>query len=140
MDSASKAIIIAGGFFIGVLIVSISMYMLTTFREVYDESIAQFDAQQIMSFNSFFVNYPSKIKGYDAYNIIGKINEVNADPNSAYFIYFNDNSVNTINPKEYFYYTEKLESTYDYSYTYDSDGVIYRIDIKSGDQYIRNTD
>jgi len=137
MDSASKAIIIAGGFFIGVLIVSISMYMLTTFREAYNESIEQFDAQQIMSFNSFFVNYPSKIKGYDAYNIIGKINEVNADPDSAYFIYFNnDSSVRTIDPKEYFYYTEKLANDYNYSYHIDADGYIDRIYIKSGDEII----
>lgn len=128
MDSASKAIIIAGGLFIGVLIVSISMYMLTTFRDVYNDSIAQFDAQQISSFNSFFVNYPSTIKGYDVYNIIGKINEVNADSNNEYFIYFNnDTTIETINPKEYFYFTEKLEYDYSYSYDLDIDGVISRV-------------
>lgn len=123
MDSASKAIIIAAGFFIGMLIVSISMYMLTSYRSIYDNSMDQFEAQQIMSFNSFFTQYKSVIKGYDAYNIIGKINEINASEEIDYFISFDNN----ITREKDFYFTEDLKANYNYSYSFDSDGVVNRV-------------
>lgn len=123
MDSASKAIIIAGGMLIGVLVISISMYMLTSFRQVYESSMTEFEMQQIASFNSFFTQYGSVIKGYDAYNIIGKINEVNANQDSDYFIHFDNN----ITREKDFYYTENFLKDFSYSYKYDADGVIYRV-------------
>lgn len=123
MDSASKAIIIAAGMLIGILVISISMYMLTQFRQVYEGSMTQFETQQIASFNSFFTQYGSTIKGYDAYNIIGKINEVNADQNTSYFIYFN----NAITREGTFYYTENFLNDYNYSYSFDIDGAINRV-------------
>ena len=123
MDSASKAIIIAGGFFVGMLIISISMYMLTSFRSVYEQSMTQFEVQQIASFNSFFTQYPSTIKGYDAYNIVGKINEINADNDIDYFISFDNN----ITRKGTFYFTENFKKEYNYVYYFDSDGVVNRV-------------
>ena len=123
MDSASKAIIIAAGFLIGVLLISISMYMLTSFRGVYENSMEQFEAQQIASFNSFFTQYGPVIKGYDVYNIIGKINEVNADLTSNYFIHFN----NSITREGSFYYTENFLKDFNYSYQFDPEGSIDRV-------------
>lgn len=123
MDSASKAIIIAGGMLIGVLIISISMYMLASFRQVYESSMTEFEMQQVASFNSFFTQYGSVIKGYDAYNIIGKINEVNANQDSDYFIHFDNN----ITREKDFYYTENFLKDFSYSYKYDTDGVICRV-------------
>lgn len=123
MDSASKAIIIAAGFFIGMLIISISMYMLTSYRSMYDNSMDQFEAQQIMSFNSFFTQYKTPIKGYDVYNIIGKINEINASEEIDYFISFDNN----ISREKDFYFTEKFTSDYNYSYSFDQDGVINKV-------------
>lgn len=128
MDSASKAIIIAGGFLIGMFIISVSMYMLTAFRDVYDKSMDEFEAQQIVAFNSFFTQYPKTIKGYDAYNIIGKVNEINADEEGAYSIYFGNDSITT---KDSFYFTENFKNDYEYSYSYDSDGVISSVSIKA---------
>lgn len=128
MDSASKAIIIAGGILIGVLIISISMYMLTAFREVYSQSMDEFEAQQIVAFNSFFTQYPSQIKGYDAYNIIGKVNEINADQDGDYNIYFGNGSISS---KDIFYFTENFKNDYQYSYEYDIDGVIKTVSIKA---------
>lgn len=125
MDSASKAIIIAGGVLIGMLVIAVSMYMLTSFRTFYEQSMEQFEMQQITSFNSFFTQYTSPIKGYDAYNIIGKINEINADDNSNYSISF----VDTITREGTFYFTENLNKDYNYSYSYDSDGVIKSVTI-----------
>lgn len=133
MDSASKAIILAGGILIGVLIISISMYMLTAFRGVYEGSMNEFEAQQIASFNSYFTQFGSTIKGYDAYNIIGKINEVNTNPDSDYFIHFSSNDIvkqdDIINRNDTFYYTETFLEDFTYSYEFDLDGVIYRIKI-----------
>ena len=126
MNSASKAIIIAGGFLIGMFIISISMYMLTAFRDVYDKSMDEFEAQQIMAFNSFFTQYPETIKGYDAYNIIGKVNEIKADMDSAYSVDFASGSIET---KDVFYFTENLKKDYMYSYSYDDDGVINTVRI-----------
>lgn len=125
MDTGSKAIIVAGGFLIGILIISISMYMLTAYREVYESSMTQFETQQIISFNSFFTQYPSVIKGYDAYNIIGKINEINEDIENNYFIYFDNN----ITRENDFYYTENFLNEYNYNFYYDADGVINRVSI-----------
>lgn len=125
MDSSSKAIIIAGGFFIGMLVISISMYMLTSFRGVYESSMEQFERQQIVAFNSFFTQYPSVIKGYDAYNIVGKINEINADEELDYFISFDNN----ITKEGTFYFTENFTKNYNYTYSYDIDGVVSRIEI-----------
>ena len=126
MNSASKAIIIAGGFLIGMFIISISMYMLTAFRDFYDKSMDEFEAQQIMAFNSFFTQYPKNIKGYDAYNIIGKVNEINADEDGAYSVYFGNGSITT---KDEFYFTENLKNDYEYTYSYDTDGVINTVRI-----------
>lgn len=139
MDSASKAIIFAGGILIGVLIISISMYMLTAFRDVYESSMNEFEAQQIASFNSYFTQFGSTIKGYDAYNIIGKINEVNTNPNSNYFIHFSSNDIikqydsvnqcDIIKREKTFYYTETFLDEFTYSYEFDLDGAIYRVRI-----------
>ena len=125
MDTGSKAIVIAGGFLIGMLVISIAMYTLTSFRGVYEQSMNQFDAQQIAAFNSFFTQYKSPIKGYEAYNIIGKINEVNADENLDYFIYFN----NSITKDGTFYFTENFKKDYTYKYYTDSDGAIFKVEI-----------
>ena len=123
MDSASKAIIVAAGMFIGMLIISISMYMLTAFRDFYDDSMTQFEIQQNSAFNSFFTQYPSTIKGYDVYNIVGKINEINADEDIDYFISY----ANNIKRDKDFYFTENLTKNYSYQYFFDSDGVINKV-------------
>lgn len=130
MDSASKAIIIAGGILIGVLVISISMAMLTSFREIYTDSMDAFDMQEITRFNSFFVQYGngSTIKGYDVYNIIGKINEVKNNPDEPYFVYFSDNIT-----KNDFYYTENFLNEYIYTYEFDTDGVVSKIVITPKD-------
>ena len=125
MDSASKAVIIAAGVFIGMLVISISMYMFAAYRDVYEQSMIQFESQQIASFNSFFTQYPPIIKGYDVYNIIGKINEINASNDIDYFISF----ANNITKEKDFYFTEAFKFDYNYSYSYDSEGVISKIEI-----------
>lgn len=124
MDSASKAIIIAGGLLIGMLVISISMYMLTSFRDVYSDSMNQFEQQQIVAFNSFFTQYKSPIKGYDVYNIIGKINEINSDNEIDYFISFVNNGITRDGT---FYFTENFQNDFYYNYSYDADGVINEV-------------
>lgn len=121
----SKAIIIAGGILVGIFIISVSMYMLTGFRALYDESMTEFEVQQITSFNSFFTQYPSVIKGYDAYNIIGKINDVNADDKSDYFITFASST--GVSRETSFYYTENFSKNFSYSYSFDADGIVSRV-------------
>ena len=124
MGNASKAIIIAGGMLIAVLVISICMYMYASFKSMYAENMVMYDVSQKESFNLFFMQYPSKIMGYEAYNIIGKIDEVNAGEDSLTTILYNG-----INRDEEFYFTDALEDWYNYSYTIDSDGLVSYVEI-----------
>ncbi len=81
MDNASKALIMAGGILIGVMLISLGTYMLTIGRGVSDSSERQIKATQIESFNNFFIKYDSVITGLDVYNILGKIDDINSDEN-----------------------------------------------------------
>ncbi len=123
MDNASKAIIIAGGFLIGVIVISICMYMYTNYQVMYTDNMKMQAAQQAATFNSFFIEYDNQITGYEAYNIIGKINEINSNPDAITNI-----SYSGIN-KDVFYFTKNFENIYSYSYEYGSDGLIESISI-----------
>ncbi|MBQ9267762.1 MAG: hypothetical protein IJ217_05780 [Clostridia bacterium] len=119
MDNASKALIMAGGMLIAILIISLSVYMLTTARGVADASERRITASQIESFNRFFISYPDEITGLDVYNIIGKIEDIE-----------NDVSAVSIAPtysgatKAQVTLTENFKDKYAYSYSYGSNGAI----------------
>ena len=72
MDNASKALVLAGGMLISTLIISICMYMYTAFKTAYFDNMKIHDSIQIEAFNSFFMNYPDEITGWEAYNICRK--------------------------------------------------------------------
>ena len=129
MDSASKAIIIAGGVLISLMVISISMYMIAAGRAVYEQSMDQFEADQVVAFNSYFLQFKPQIKGYDAYNIIGKIIDINANEEAIYTV-----KLNSTVTRDDFYYTEKFMDDYTYSYKYDSVGLISEVTIGSSEK------
>ncbi|MBO5141584.1 MAG: hypothetical protein J6C46_01065 [Clostridia bacterium] len=129
MDSASKAIIIAGGVLISLMVISISMYMIAAGRAVYEQSMDQFEADQVVAFNSYFLQFKPQIKGYDAYNIIGKIIDINANEEAIYTV-----KLNSTVTRDDFYYTETFMKDYTYSYKYDSSGLISEVTIGSSEK------
>lgn len=124
MDNASKALVLASGILITVLVISICMYMYSSFKSMYAENMVMYDLAQKESFNMFFVKYPTEITGYEAYNIIGKVEEINASESALNNIMYNG-----INRNETFYFTEKFEAKYIYSYLMDSDGLVSFVSI-----------
>ncbi len=84
MENASKALIIAGGVLIAMLLISLAIYMLTVVRGVANSSEQQFQSSQVESFNRFFVNYDSEVTGLDVYNILGKIEDITNDKDALY--------------------------------------------------------
>ena len=128
MDNASKALIIAGGVLVAVLVISICMYMYSSFKTMYAENMVMHSLAQKEAFNMFFMQYPSKITGYEAYNIIGKVEEINASEDALNSIIYSG-----INKEETFYFTKNFDSKYNYSYEMDSDGLISEISISQSE-------
>ncbi len=135
MDNASKAIILAGGILIGVLIISISMYALATFQSFYESNSEALKAKRIAEFNSYFESIPGTkeedkfyTKGYEVYSAYNKCQEILGDLDSEFTVncVLNDTNFDG-NIKKYFYFTEKLEEDYEYTYTYNGEGVISSI-------------
>ena len=77
MDNASKALIMAGGILIAVLVISVSMYVITSARGVAKISNERIEENAVQSFNRFYSAYTSDgstvtVKGIDAVNIYRK--------------------------------------------------------------------
>ena len=76
MDNASKALIMAGGILIAVLVISVSIYVITTARGVAKISNEKLEANAVQSFNRFYVAYGNgsgdEITPIDAINIYRK--------------------------------------------------------------------
>lgn len=132
MDNASKALVIAGGILISTLVISICMYMYTSFKVAYSDSLVIHDALEIEAFNSFFTSFPETLDGWEAYNIVGKIADVNASENALTTITL----TGAISEEDYkettFYFTEALQAEDAYTYYYDdtdADGLIDYIEI-----------
>ncbi|MBQ9314343.1 MAG: hypothetical protein IJ220_04995 [Clostridia bacterium] len=77
MDNASKALIMAGGFLIGVMIISVSMYILATARGMAKDSNEQIERSAAESFNRYYQSFDSTISGIDALNIYNKVQDDN---------------------------------------------------------------
>ncbi len=57
MDNASKALIIAGGILIGVMVISVAFYVLTTARGFARTANDEAEASAIQSFNKFYLSF-----------------------------------------------------------------------------------
>lgn len=77
MENASKALIIAGGILIGILILSVGVYIVQTagrLSESYDEKLMQ---DEINAFNDKFLRYAKEIRGQELYSLINLVKETN---------------------------------------------------------------
>ncbi len=77
MENASKALIIAGGVLIAIMVVSIALFLLASARGFADTQNEKAEASAIESFNRYYQSFDSSILGIDALNIYNKaINDI----------------------------------------------------------------
>lgn len=78
MENASKALIMAAGILIGLLIISLAAYLFTNFGQTAAEINKQNAQTQIIEFNSRFTAYENKsLTIYDVITIVGYAKENN---------------------------------------------------------------
>lgn len=129
MDNAAKALIMAGGIFIAVMIVGLAMYILSGARGFARASNDEAELSAIESFNRYYQSFNSTITGIDALNIYNKAIDDSNRVNHTHTVNveIDPSIINQLNaPDGYNYMTNK----YSYSYTFDSDGYIDNIKIR----------
>ena len=93
MENASKALIMAGGVLIGVLVISLAVYLFVSFGQTSAEINDENSQKQLTQFNSKFTSYEGKknLTIYDAITVAGYANENNKyyDNDSNYIIIVN---------------------------------------------------
>lgn len=79
MENASKALVMAGGVLIGIMILSLAVYLFIDFGSTSAEINAQNAQKQITEFNSKFTSYEDKegITIYDVITVVGYAQENN---------------------------------------------------------------
>lgn len=92
MENASNALIIAGGVLIGVLIMSLAVYLFVDFGSTSAEINKQNEEKQLVQFNSKFTSYEKKdgLTIYDIVTVAGYAKENNKyygdDDNDKYYV------------------------------------------------------
>lgn len=69
MENASKALIMAAGLLIGILILSLAVYLFVSFGSTSSELHKQNEEKQIEQFNSQFTSYEGK-EGITIYDVV----------------------------------------------------------------------
>ena len=139
MENASKALLIAGGILISVIIITIAMDVLNYIADYNAASSSEKASVANEAFNRYFVYYENKmlfssdkkISSIDAYNIIGKARDINQSDSDDYInivpaSYETMSAADFESKKEQF---EKSSSRYYFSYEYGGNGKITKITI-----------
>lgn len=92
MENASKALLMAGGVLIGVLVISLAVYLFADFGATSAEINAQNAQKQITAFNSKFTVYQGYEEDITIYDIISLATFVNE--NNAYYEDSPDDQIN----------------------------------------------
>lgn len=83
MENASKALIMAASVLIGVVIMSLAVYLFTYFSSSVNEMNNQIEQGQLQQFNNQFTSYEAKGKTLTIYDVITVTNL--AKENNAYY-------------------------------------------------------
>ncbi len=142
MDNASKALIMAGGTLISLLIISLAMYVFTSARKYGEDSSNLIKSSQNEAFNRFFVYSETSgglIRRFEAFNIINKIIDINTNFDEGISITLNFNGANYITEDELRMCADSLvnssnisnakERNVTYHYSYGNDGRINQVSI-----------
>lgn len=132
MDNASKALIIAGGILITVMVISLSLYIVASARGFASASNEQAEITAIESFNRYYLSFGnsgSEITGLDALNLYNKAIDDSSRTNAMHVVETTDNTGGLLNslkePDGAKYMSEKCY----YYYGFDNDGYINTITI-----------
>ena len=106
MENASKALIMAGGILIGILILTLAVYLFATFGTEASKVNDRIKEQQIEQFNSDFISYvdSDNITIYDVITVANRAKEFNGKNNftaledTNYYIKVSLNSTPTSYP------------------------------------------
>lgn len=79
MENASKALLMAAGVLIGVLVLSLAAYLFASFSQEYYDIDKQNESQKLAQYNTQFTKYEHKkdLTIYDIINIVGYAQENN---------------------------------------------------------------
>lgn len=125
MENASKAIIMAGGILIGVIILSVLVLVFRSIGDVYEEQGASLSIEQLEKYNRQFNTFDKSLYGSELLSLRNLLEDYNyrilqdADPN-----YIKENEI-TVTVRLYNY---TAESVY-----YEETGEIVRTKFKKGD-------
>lgn len=73
MDNVSKALIIAGGILLAILIISVALYLFAGIRGFASAQNTNAEVSAVESFNRYYQSFDSKITGIDVVNICNKV-------------------------------------------------------------------
>ena len=73
MENASKALIIAGGVLLAILVISVALYLFAGVRGFADAMNVHAELSAVESFNRYYQSFDSKITGIDVVNICNKV-------------------------------------------------------------------
>lgn len=122
MDNASKALIMAGGILIAVLIISVAIYVLATARGFANEANKDAEASAIASYNRYYESFGpsgSTIKGIDALNIYNRVQDDNNRHTSIRGITINSSAASIANKMSQPDGAAYMNDNYTYTYTYE---------------------
>ena len=132
MDNAPKALVIAGGILIAVMIIGAALLMLNNAREFASAANTQAKAEAVQSFNRYYqsvVNSNGKIRGIDVLNVYHRAKDDREQPEKGYNITVNVNP-SIIQALEAPTGAELMDKEFNYTITgYDVDGYITSITI-----------
>lgn len=147
MDNAAKAILLAGGILIGVMLISIFAYVLTSFRSFQETMDTMKVSQEVLRFNNKFEPYITKqsgdsyIKGWQVYNLLGIAIDENLNSDGMFEIKvrwksnnpndYKSNTSDLLSHRDNFFYTEHLNDNYSVTIDgYGPKGEIEKINIQ----------
>ena len=131
MDNASKALILAGGILISVMIISVAMYVLTNARGFSSSADSQARIYAVQAFNRYyqsFINDNGNIYGIDVLNVYNRSIDDNKGDKEYNITVSVDSAI--INALKAPTGAELMNTEFSYNIDgYDSDGYITHITI-----------
>lgn len=132
MDNASKALILAGGMLIGIMVIGVSFYVLTNARDFAKAANTQATIEAVQSFNRFYmsvINSNGKILGINVLNVYNKAIDDREQSDGRYSVTVNVDS-EIIDGLKAPTGAELMDREFNYNITgFDSDGYITSIEI-----------